>query len=311
MNLNYIKTFYYTAKLGSITNAAAFLDMTQPAATRQLQELQNALNLVLFDKTGKKLKLTDVGYMLYNVAEKIITLEQEIDKNIKNYQSQKSGNIKIIANEGFGNYYLPEMVILFKRMFPEIALSIDIDRSFSIYDRISMMEYDIGFTDTPIENETITTTKIFDDSLFLIVSQDNDLSDALFFTADNLSNIDIVTLCKESMERTLIEEYLLENNISANIVCEAPDYHSLKYFVKNNLGVAIAPKYIVNYEITAGDLIAIPEKNNAIVNNYYFITHKDKFLNKPLHIFKEIVLKWADFYSKGLLDSYKLNNILP
>ena len=311
MNLNYIKTFYYTAKLGSITNAASFLDMTQPAATRQLQELQSELNLVLFDKTGKKLKLTDVGYMLYDVAEKIISLEQEIDKNIKNYQSQKSGNIKIIASEGFGNYYLPEMVILFKRMFPEIALTIEIDKSFNIYDRISVMEYDIGFTDTSAENDNITATKIFEDSLFLIVSKNNDLSDALYFTANNLANTNIVTFSKDSMERTLIEEYLLENNISANIVCEVPDYHSLKYYVKNNLGVAIAPKYIVNDDITIEDIVAIPEKNNGIVNNYYLITHRDKFLNKPLNIFKEIVLKWADFYSKGLLGSHDLNKILP
>ena len=311
MNLNYIKTFYYTAKLGSITNAASFLDMTQPAATRQLQELQSELNLVLFDKTGKKLKLTDVGYMLYDVAEKIIGLEQEIDKNIKNYQSQKSGNIKIIANEGFCNYYLPEMDILFKKMFPEIALTIEINKCFKIYEKISTMEFDIGFTDSLLENDNITASKIFEDSLFLIVSKDNDLSDALYFTANNLANTNIVTFCKDSMERTLIEEYLLENNISANIVCEAPDYHSLKYYVKNNVGVAIAPKYIVNDETTAEDIIAIPEKNNGIINNYYLITHRDKFLNKPLNIFKEIVLKWADFYSKGLLGSRDLNKILP
>jgi len=311
MNLNYIKTFYFTAKLGSITNAASFLKMTQPAATRQLQELQSELDLTLFDKTGKRLKLTDVGYMLYNVAEKIIALEMEIDKNIKNYQSQKSGNIKILANEGFGNYYLPEMVILFKRMFPEIVLTIDIDKSTNIFDRISTMEYDIGFTDTLAENENIITTKIIEESLWLIVNPVNTISDALYFTADNLSNIDIVTLYKKSMERNLIEEYLLENNISANIVCEAPDYHSLKYYVKNNLGVALAPKYIINSEPNTNELIAIPEKNNAIKNNYYLIIHKEKFLNKPLHIFREIVLKWTDFYSKGLLDSHKLNDILP
>ena len=309
MNLNYIRTFYYTAKLGSITNAASFLNITQPAATRQLQELQSELNLVLFDKTGKKLKLTDVGYMLFAVAEKIIALEEEIDKNIKNYQSQKSGNIQIIANEGFGNYYLPEIVILFKRMFPEIALTIDIDKSINIYNKISKMEYDIGFSDTVIESEEIISTKIVEDPFFLIVNQESNMSDSIYFTAENLSNINMVTLSKNSKERNLIEEYLLENSISVNIVCEAPDYLSLKYYVKNNIGAAIAPRYIVNNEILSGDLFAIPEKNNAIVNNYYLINHRDKFLNKPLNIFKEVALKWADFYSKGLLDSYKVNNI--
>ena len=310
MNLNYIKTFYYTAKLGSITNAAAFLDMTQPAATRQLQELQSSVDLVLFDKTGKKMILTDVGYILYNIAEKIIDLEKEIDKNIKDYQNQKSGNIKIITTEGFGNYYLTEMILLFKRMYPEVVISIDIDEPAKIPDEISMMKYDIGFTDRPLGNENTILTKILDDNLFLITNPGNDLSELLYFTAENLSNLNMVTLSKGSMERALIDEYLLENNITVNVVCEVSSYQSLKNYVMNNIGVAIAPKYIVNEEIKSGNLLAIPEKNNSIINNYYLINHKDKFFNKPLHVFREIILKWANFYSQGLLDNSKWDRIL-
>jgi DNA-binding transcriptional LysR family regulator len=112
------------------------------------------------------------------------------------------------------------------------------------------------------------------------------------------------------MERALVDEYLLENNITVNIVCEVSSYHALKNYVRNNIGVAIAPKYVVNDEITAGNLLAIPEKDNSIINNYYLINHKDKFFNKPLHVFREIILKWANFYSQGLLDNSKWDRIL-
>lgn len=310
MNLNYIKTFYYTAKLGSLTNAAAFLEMTQPAATRQLQELQSSLDLVLFDKSGKKLILTDVGYIVYNIAEKIIDLEKEIEKNIKDYQSHKSGNIRIVTTEGFGNYYLTEIILLFKKMFPEIVISIDTKDPNSIADEISMMKYDIGFIDRPVANEDTELTRILEDNLFLITSPENELADHLYFTAETLANLEIIALGKNSMERVIFEEYLIENNINANIVCEVSSYHSLKSYVKSNLGCAIAPKYIVNDEITSGLLAAIPEKDNSIISRYYLINHKDKFFNKPLHVFREIILKWTSFYSKGLLDNSKWDNIL-
>ncbi len=310
MNLNYLKTFYYSAKLGSLTNAAAFLDITQPAATRQLQELQGNLDLVLFDKTGKKMILTDVGYILYNIAEKIIDLEKEIDKNIKDYQNQKSGNIKIITTEGFGNYYLPEMILLFKKMYPDVVITIDIDIPANIPDELSMMKYDIGFTDNPSGGSDIVYTNILDDYLFLVTSTANQLSELIYFTPENISSLNLVTMGKGSMERKLIDDYLLQNEITANIVCEVSSYHSLKNYVKNNIGVAIAPKYILNDEITSGNLVAIPERDKSIKTNYYLISHKDKFFNKPLYMFREIVLKWSNFYSRGLLDNSKWDNIL-
>ncbi|MDX9801585.1 MAG: LysR family transcriptional regulator [Spirochaetia bacterium] len=310
MNLNYLKTFYYSAKLGSLTNAAAFLDITQPAATRQLQELQGNLELVLFDKTGKKMVLTDVGYILYNIAEKIMELDKEIDKNIKDYQNQKSGNIKIITTEGFGNYYLPEMIVLFKKMYPDVVITIDIDTPSNIPDEISRMKYDIGFTDNPSAGNDTVLTKILDDYFFLVTNSGNELSELIYFTADDLSSLNLVTMGKGSIERVLIDEYLLQNEITVNIVCEVSSYHSLKNYVKNNIGVAIAPKHVLNDEITSGNLVAVPERDKSIKNNYYLINHKDKFFNKPLHMFREIVLKWSNFYSKGLLDNSKWDNIL-
>lgn len=307
MNLNYIKTFYYTAKLGSLTNAAAYLDITQPAATRQLQELQNNVNLVLFDKAGKKYVLTDVGYILYGIAEKIVELEKDIEKNIKDYQNQKSGSIKISTTEGFGNYYLSEIIILFKKMFPLITVIIDINTSEKVYTDIEAMGYDIGFTDEFLARENSVLTKLIEEKFCLITNPASPLADLLYFTAEDINNIDLITLGKNSIEKNLIDEYLSNNNITVNTVCEVSSYQSLKNYVSGNLGAIIAPKYIVNNETASGKLVAIPEKEHTIIKPYYMVKHKDKFFNKPLVILNDLTMKWADFYSKGLLNSSNWN----
>ena len=303
MNLNYIKTFFYTVKLGSLTNAAAYLDITQPAATRQIQELQGAFEITLFDKTGKKMILTDVGKVLYEIAGKIIDLENEIDKSIKDYKNQKIGNIKITSIEGFGNYYLSEIIYLFSRMFPEISITIDFEDNDNISEKILSMSYDIGFTNKPLLDDNIEMTQIIDDYFFLIVKPDSELSDLLYFSPENIADKNFILLNSNSIDRTILESYFLKNNINVNMVCEVGSYFSLKNYVKNGMGIAIVPKNIVNEEINSGTLTAIPEKDKSIYNTFYFVKHKDKYFNKSLNVFREIVIKWSNFYSKGLLDS--------
>ena len=308
MNLNYFKTFFYTAKLGSITNAAEALDITQPAASRQIQELQNSYSLMMFEKVGKKMVLTDAGKILYSIAEKLIDIEEEAERAIKDYKSQKSGKIRITATESFGNYYLPEMIFLFNRMFPEIQISISFADPEEIHKNIVTMKSDIGFTSRLLESSEIHSRTIIEDKYILAVPPGSELSDLIYFQPDDIKNKKFITRQRETEDRKQFESYLSENNIEANIVCEVSSYYSVKEFVKKGIGIAIVPKNAVNDDIEEGSLIAIPEKDNALIREYFMINHQDKYFNKGLHVFREIALKWADFYSKGLLDNSKWDN---
>ena len=308
MNLNYFKTFYYTAKLGSITNAAASLEITQPAASRQIQELQNKYKIKLFDKVGKKFVITDTGKILFSLAEKMIEIETEIDKSIKDYLNQKSGKIRIIATESFGNYYLTEMIFLFNRMFPEIQISIEFADTKEIQKNILLMKSDIGFTSHLYENKEINFTKIIEDKYILAAPPESDFSDLLYFQPENINKKKFIARQHGTEDRALFESYLIEKNIEVDIICEVSSYYSVKEFVKKGMGYALIPKNAVSKEIEEGSLLAIPEKNNALIRDYFMINHQDKFFNKGLHVFREIALKWANFYSKGLLDNSKWDN---
>ncbi len=310
MNLNYFKTFYYTAKLGSITNAATALNITQPAASRQIQELQNAYSIMLFDKAGKKMVLTDAGKILFSLAEKMIEIETEIEKSIKDYKNQKSGTIRIMATDTFGNYYLPEMIFLFNRMFSEIQISINFSDTEDIIRNISLMKTDIGFTNKPVDNEEIISTKIIDDRFILAVQPGCEFSDLLCFTPENIENKNFITFQKGTEDRNIFDNYLTANSITSNIVCEVSSYHAMKEFIKKGIGYGFVPKNAINSEIEDGTLIAVPEKENILSNSFYLLNHRDKFFNKGLHVFREIVMKWASFYSKGLLDNSQWDNYL-
>ena len=77
MNLNQLKIFYLSSKLGSLSAAGRELNITQPAVTKGIQRLQNYYEIKLINRFGKKMVLTDAGEALYGIAEKIFEMEKQ------------------------------------------------------------------------------------------------------------------------------------------------------------------------------------------------------------------------------------------
>ena len=76
MNLNQLKLFYLAIKRQSLSNAAAELNITQPAVTKGIQRLQEYYEIKFVERQGIKLVLTKAGTALYEIADKIFTMEK-------------------------------------------------------------------------------------------------------------------------------------------------------------------------------------------------------------------------------------------
>ena len=140
MNLDNLKSFYYTAKFSSFTKAAGHLDITQPSVTRQVQDLQEKTGLTLINKTGKRFILTDAGVMIYNMAADIFESEARIEESIRDYKRQKKGNILINTINSFSSYYLPDFMPDFINQYPDIKVSVYAMPNENVVNTTSRME---------------------------------------------------------------------------------------------------------------------------------------------------------------------------
>ena len=126
MNLNQLKLFYLTFKRNSLSNAAAELNITQPAVTKGIQRLQEYYEIKFVERLGKKLVLTKAGTALYEIADKIFTMEKLAEESIRSFRIEEGGQLRIHASESFGAYYLPAFVNQFKALNPTIRVKVDI-----------------------------------------------------------------------------------------------------------------------------------------------------------------------------------------
>src|SRR4030043_97674 len=169
MNLNQLKVFYLAAKHGSMSAAAEVLCITQPAVTKGIQRLQEYYEIKLFNRSGKKMVLTDAGEALYGIAESIFEMEHQAEESLRDFQQRKKGFIRILSSESFGSYYLPFIINRFSKANPRIRISVDLLPTEQIVEKTVALSNDLGFISYPVPHKKLFMREILEDSYQIIV----------------------------------------------------------------------------------------------------------------------------------------------
>ena len=116
-NLELYKTFYYVAKAGSITAAAQQLSLTQPAVSQSMKQLEAQLNVSLFQRTAKGIRLTKEGEILFPYAESCCESIRQGEQKLKELMNLDLGEIRIGASDMTLKYYLLPFLEQFHRRY--------------------------------------------------------------------------------------------------------------------------------------------------------------------------------------------------
>ena len=296
MNLYHLKTFYFTAKYKSLTKAAEFLCITQPAVTKQIKQLQSHYNLKFLDIIGKKVILTDAGLNLYTIAERIFDMESQAEEAIKDFQEYNKGKISILASESFGSYHIPYIIRDFKQTRPEISISIQTATNKDIIESISELKEDIGFISAPVQNPKISVHEILEDEIVLVASPGCKFTSTQELNLMDLEGKEIIMHEQGSVIRKVVDAFLKKNKINMSMKYEISNSEAIKKLVENNMGMAFLTKSIVHKELKSGELISIPVPDKNFRRKYYMIYHSEKYFSKPLKDFRDLIMRWADIY---------------
>jgi len=297
LNFNQLKAFYYSVKCGSLSAAAEALYITQPAVTKQIQQLHATYGIKLLNRFGKKMVLTDAGEVLYDFASKIFEAEIQAEEILRDFQQRKSGRIRIHASESFGAYYLPFMVNLFRKKYPTpIQISVNIFPNPVVIENTAKLETDLGFVSYPLEHKKLLVREVLEDRLVLIAPPFHPLSRKKVLQPRHLEGQPIIMHEKGSGTRDIIDAFLRNNNLSVSISLELSNNEAIKRAVEQGMGLSLISEHVVREEIHGKKLKAIPFADPSLKRKFYLIHHKDKYLSQPLQIFIQTVNDWASEY---------------
>lgn len=148
MNLEHLKTFHVVASLGSFTEAAKALYMTQPAVSQQIQGIEHALRNPLFDRSKRQIRLTAKGKILFSYTQKLFGIFREIENVFSDLNYLLTGELTIAASAVMGNYFLSSFIGEFYKKYPLISIRLEMGDSAYVTHLVEEGLADVALTST-------------------------------------------------------------------------------------------------------------------------------------------------------------------
>lgn len=285
MNFRKLKIFYETATELNMTKVAKKLYISQPSISQAIHEIEDEIGVILFDRIGKKLFLTEEGHVYLNYSRRILNLYEESIKTINDISESKKGKIKIGASTTIGIYILPDIIKGFLQANKEIEISLSVDNTIKIEKMILENKIDFAYIEGRSYFEEIIKEEIWDDELIFICSVIHPWNKNDILSKEDISNEKLIMRELGSGTREVVESFLENNNIEYNIFMELGNTEAIKKSVEANLGISCLSVRSVQEKIQTGDLKGIRIKDKNIIRKLSLIYHKDKFLNNNMRSF--------------------------
>jgi DNA-binding transcriptional LysR family regulator len=290
MNLNQLKLFYLSIKRQSLSDAAAELNITQPAVTKGIKRLQEYYEIRFVERVGNKLVLTKAGQALYDIADNIFTMEKVAEERIRSFQVEQGQQIRIHTSESFGAYYLPSIIHRFKTANPEISVKVDILPTAKVVETTIALQNDIGFISYPVKHNKLLLQEVLEEKLLLIVSPGHRLEANTTLTPRDLEGEAMIMHEQGSALQKAIDVFMDGQDARVSKHLEFSNNEAIKRAVAEGDGVALISEKVADEEIRTGKLIAIPLSGPPVTRTFYMIHRKDKFISRPLAGLVDVIL---------------------
>jgi DNA-binding transcriptional LysR family regulator len=284
-----LQVFHAVARYGSFTRAAERLFMTQPAVTFQIRQLEERLNTRLIDRGHGKTLLTPAGELVLAYAEKILALNGEMEARVAELAQSLSGLLAIGTSTTLAAYWLPRLLVEFKRTYPAVITRVFVGNSQLIERRVLERELDLGMIEIATDEPGLERLCVGYDELNVIVAPTHPLAGFSTLCARDLAEHPFITRDPGNAIRILAEQFFEQAHIDpedTQITAELGSLAAVKEMAAQGLGFAIASKAAIQRDLGEGRLRGIP-LSPALHTPLELIFPKERFRSRLITTFVE------------------------
>ncbi len=247
-----MRAFFSIVEEGNISHAAQRLDVAQPALSRQMKRLEEKLNVKLFERGSRRIRLTEAGRVLYSRIENILGMVDGTVREITEIGTGSKGSIRIGTITSSGAMILPELIAEFHKVYPNITFEICEAEGARVLELLDSHMIEIAITRTQVDNLAYELLVLPNEPLVMVMNAENPCG----------ASDDVIKLA-ELQDQPLIIPLRWKSNFETNcrkigfepkIICVSDSVVQDLLMVKMNLGAAMIP-ISSRKLLTDGDLI--------------------------------------------------------
>jgi len=283
-----LHTFHLVALHQSVSKAAERLGISQPAVTQQIRRLERHLGVALFDRTGRRIILTDAGQTLDAFAQRIFHLVDGARDAMDSLVGLHTGHLRIGASRTAGAYYIAGLLDRFKHRYPGVKVSLSVGNSETILARVLDFSLHAGLVAGPAEDPHLVSRPVIRDSLLVVLSPGHPLCGRTVIGIQELSRYPVILREPGSATRRIIERAFQGAGLGVSAAMELESNQAIKSAVADGIGVGIMAHAAVAEELASGRLVGRPLQE-ALRLDFALVYHRDRTLSPVVAAFLELL----------------------
>jgi DNA-binding transcriptional LysR family regulator len=291
MNIDQLKAFHKVARTGSFTKAADELFLTQPAVSQQIKSLEASFGVLLFDRSNKKVRLSNEGEILLAYTNKLFNLFEEIEILFDQFEGLRKGRITLGSTAVLGTYFLPRIIGRYSKQYPGIDIDLRMGNSQMVHNWVIEGSVDLGFAGKMKSHPRLKRIRIHREMLLMVCSKDNLLAQKKSVRVDDLGDTPFIWREKGTQTRSLVKDWFDTHTHEKfpQKSIELQNLEAAKRTVIEGYGVTVTPEIAVRREIHVGLLRPIHLDDFNLWFEYYLLFLKGKIFSKAAGAFIEML----------------------
>lgn len=296
MELKQLQSFCAVVEYRSFTKAAEKLYISQPTISTHIRQLEEELQTPLLIRTTKSLNITPRGMELYECADHMLNLQDNLKKH---WSEEDSGIIRIGTSTIPSTYVLPEVLPAFRRAYPEVQFNIFQGDSQRVIDGLLMGSYEVGLVGAQTREESLRFVPFLRDTMVLITP----VAERYRKWREGYTVADIVSeplLFRQqgSGSKKWIETYIEQCGVQESelrIMARLNDQETIKSLVAGGLGISIiSAKAAADFE-REGKILTLPLPGRSYSRWLYLVHRKGNLCGRQTERFVRFV---QSFYAE-------------
>ncbi len=279
MDLWRLKVFCKVVELKSFSKAGGAVHLSQPTVSSHVKDLEDHFECKLIDRLGREVAPTKAGQLLYKYAIKILTLEDDIEKALAEFQGKIKGHLTIGGSTIPGGYILPPLLGRFKEAYQDVTVTLIEGNTTEIIQDTIEGHIELGVIGAKAKETQLIQEKIMTDEMFLIVPGRHKWAVVGTVSVKELVTEPFIMRAPGSGTRRSIEQVLDRAGLrldDLNVVAEMGSTEAIRQGIKAGVGVSILSECAVADELDSGSLKRVALDEIRFKRALYLIVHKHR-----------------------------------
>lgn len=285
MDLATLNAFIAIAELGSFSEAAERLHLTQPAVSKRIASLEQQLDVRLFDRLGREVSLTEAGRALLPRAYQILNVLDDTRRALSNLSGQVTGRLTLATSHHIGLHRLPSLLRAFTRAHPQVALDIQFLDSEVAYEEILHGRAELAvITLAPETREPVRAVPVWDDPLDFVAAPEHPLAVNGPICLADVARHPAVFPGGNTFTHHIVQRLFEAQGLTPNIAMSTNYLETIKMMVSIGLAWSVLPRTMLDEQVAR-----LPLPGIQLARQLGYILHTERTLSNAARAFMQLL----------------------